>query len=287
MIRTLRWAALLFLSASSAWSLDLELSTRYDTFYWAPTRDNDTAGYTFRGSDLFWNVQGSVTQELQDGLLFKGGVDIDPILRWRAYSQLSYTLENMTLQFAPFLGIFDSTQKWFNPGLEANVQYTWPGFMFVRGGFLTTFAPVSKTGDYYLSGLSAAVGALLENGIVTFKIEDKSATFRINDTLTTVDETTKYWVDTEMFLKNVPFRWAVLTGYQVTKRSYVETGSEVNTPVHSLLLGGRFSWDFGSGTTAYVQGETSFFNTGWDSTVMDMPSSTVLFDLIAGVRYHW
>jgi hypothetical protein len=285
MIRTLFCTVLLLLGASS-WSLDLDLSTRFDSLYWAPGRGDNTAGYTFRGSDLFWNIQGSVTQELQDGLLFKGGVQIDPVLRWRAYSQLSYSLENLTLQFAPFLGLFNTTQKWFNPGLDAMVQYTWPGFMFVRGGFLTTFAPVSKTGDYYLTGLSAAVGALLENGIVSFNIEDKSATFRVSDTLTTVDASTKYWVDTEMFLKNVPFRWAVLTGYQVTRRSYVET-AQVDTSVHSVLLGGRFSWDFGGGTTAYIQGETSFFNTGWDSTVMKLPSTTPVFDAVAGVRYHW
>jgi len=286
MIRTLLCAVLLFLGASSAWSLDLELSTRLDSLYWAPTRDNDTSGHTFQGTDLFWNVQGSVTQELQDGLLFKGGVEIDPVLRWRAYSQLSYNLENMTLQFAPFLGIFNSTQKWFNPGMDASVQYTWPGFMYVRGGFLTTFAPVSKTGDYYLSGLSAVVGLLMQNGIVSFHIEDKSATFRASDSLTTVDASTKYWLDTEMFLKNFPLHWAVLTGYQVTKRSYI-AAAEVDTPVHSALLGARFSWDFGSGTTAFLQAESSFFNTGWDDTVMAVPSSRVIFDTVAGVRYHW
>lgn len=286
MIRTLICTVLLFLGASSAWSLDLELSTRFDTLYWAPTRRADTAGYTFRGSDLFWNIQGSVTQELQDGLLFKGGVQIDPILRWRAYSQLSYSLENMTLQFAPFLGVFNSTQKWFNPGLDAVVQYTWPGFMFVRGGFLTTFAPVAKTGDYYLSGLSASVGALLENGIVSFNIEDKSATFRATDSLTTVDGSTKYWVDTEMFLKNVPLRWAVITGYQVTRRNYIAT-VETTTPIHSVVLGGRLSWDFGAGTVFFVQGESSFFNSGWDDTVMNLPSTGVVFDAVAGVRYHW
>jgi hypothetical protein len=285
MIRTLFCTILLLLGASS-WSLDLELSTRFDSLYWAPTRGDNTAGYTYRGSDLFWNIQGSVTQELQDGLLFKGGVQIDPILRWRAYSQLSYSLENMTLQFAPFLGVFNTTQKWFNPGLDAQVQYAWPGFMFVRGGFLTTFAPVAKTGDYYINGLSAAVGALLENGIVTFSIEDKSSSFRVSDVLTTVDESTKYWVDTEMFLKNVPFRWAVLTGYQVTRRSYVEA-AQVDTSIHSVLVGGRISWDFGAGTVVYAQGETSFFNTGWDATVMKLPTSTPVFDVVAGVRYHW
>lgn len=286
MIRALFCTVLLFLGASSAWSVDLELSTRSTNLYWAPTRGNDTAGYTYKGSDLFWNLQGSVTQELQDGLLFKGGVEIDPILRWRAYSRLSYSFENMTIQFAPFLGIFNTAQKWFNPGLDAMVQYTWPGFMFVRGGFMTSFAPVSKTGDYYLSGMSAAVGALLENGIVSFNIEDKSATFKVSDTLTTVDASTKYWLDTEMFLKNVPLKWAVLTGYQVTRRSYVDA-AEVNTPLHSILLGGRLSWDFGVGTVVFLQAESSFFNTGWDDTVTDVPSTAVIFDLVAGVRYHW
>jgi len=182
--------------------------------------------------------------------------------------------------------VFNSTQKWFNPGMEATVEYTWPGLLFVRGGFLTTFAPISVAGDYYLSSQSVAVGFQMENGIVTFNIEDKSATFRVNDSLTTVDETTKYWLDTEMFLKNFPLRWAVLTGFQITNRSYVTT-SEDSTPVYSALLGGRLSWDFGSGLSTFLQAESSIFNYGQQSTVMNLPDTVPVLQTNIGLRYHW
>jgi hypothetical protein len=286
MIRRLRWAVLLMISAGPSFGVDLDLSSRVDNLYWATTRQNLTAGYTFKGTDLFYNLQGSVTQELGDNLQFKGGVEIDPVLRSRAYAQLAFSLDRLSLQFAPLLGTFNSTQKWFNPGLEAVVQYTWPGLGYVRGGFLTTFAPVAKVGDYYLSSQSAAAGALFENGIVSFNIEDKAATFRTTDSMTTVDASTKYWLDTEMFLKNFPLRWAILTGFQAASRSYV-TATEVTTTLYSVLLGARFSWDFGSGTAVYAQGESALFNTGWGSTVMAVPASAALFDLVAGVRYHW
>jgi len=285
MIRSLRWS-ILFLCATSVFGIDLEASTSLNNLYWKPSRGNDTAGYTFQGSDLFWNLQGSVTQELSDTLTFKGGIEIDPVLRWRAYTKLGVALDNITLNFSPFLGVFNSDQKWFNPGFDAQVQYTWPGFMYLQGGFLTTFAPVAKTGDYYLSSLSAVVGLLMQNGIVSFHIEDKAATFRTKDGLTTVDASTKYWLDTEMFLKNFPLRWALLTGYQITGRSYITTAETV-TSLQSALLGARLSWDFDPTTSAYVQGETSIFNVGWDQTVMDLPSSATLFQAVAGVRYHW
>ncbi len=125
------------------------------------------------------------------------------------------------------------------------VQYTWPGYMFVRGGFLTTFAPVAKTGDYYFNGLSAAVGALLENGIVAFNIEDKSATFRKTDSLTTVDGSTKYWVDTEMFLKNVPAALGGADGLPGdAAQLYHGDGDDHSRPL-------RFSWAEGCpGTSA-------------------------------------
>jgi len=286
MIRTLCWALVLFILASPSFGIDLEVSSKIDNLYWSPSRGDTTAGHTFGGTDWFWNVQGSVTQELSDGLQFKGGVEIDPILRWRAYSQLGYNMENLTVRFTPFLGVFNSTQKWFNPGMEAVIEYTWPGLLFARGGFLTTFAPVSKIGDYYLSSQSATVGFSLENGIVSFNIADKSATFRVNDTLTTVDASTKYWLDTEMFMKNFPLHWAILPGFQITNRSYL-TGTEVSTPIYSGLLGARFSWDFGSGTVVFLQSESAVFSVGWNATAMTLPSNAAVFETTAGVRYHW
>lgn len=285
MIRTQFWAFFLFISAFPGFGIDLELTARADNLYWAPERRDDAAGRTFRGAELFWNLQGSVSQELGDGLTFKGGILNDPVLKSRVYTQLGVVMENLSLSFAPFLGTFNSG-KWFNPGMEALVEYTWPGLMFVRGGFLTTFAPVAKSGDYYLSSLTAGVGALVENGILSFNVVDKTATFRLPGTLTTVDASTKYWIDLEMFLKNFPLRWAFLTGYQLTNRTYLDT-AEVSTPVHSVLLGARLSWDFGLGTMAYLQGESAFFQQGWDSTVLQVPTSTAVFQAAAGVRYHW
>ena len=286
MIRTLYRALVIFILASPCFGIDLEVSSKIDNLYWSPTRDDTTTGHTFQGTDWFWNIQGSVTQELSDGLQFKGGVEIDPVLRWRAYSQLGYTMENLTVRFTPFLGIFNSSQKWFNPGMEAMVEYNWPGLLFARGGFLTTFAPVSKIGDYYLSSQTATVGFSVENGIVSFNIQDKSATFRVNDALTTVDASTKYWLDTEMFMKNFPLHWAILPGFQITNRSYL-TSTEVSTPIYSALLGARFSWDFGGGTVVFVQADSAVFSVGWNATTMTLPSNAAVFDTVAGVRYHW
>jgi hypothetical protein len=286
MIRPLCWAFFLFLLTSSAFGIDLEVSSRFDNLYWNPSRADTAAGHTFTGADWFWNVQGSVTQDLAEGLQFKGGLEIDPILRSRAYAQLGFTLDNLSLKFAPFLGTFNSTQKWFNPGLEALVEYNWPGLLFVRGGFLTTFAPVSKAGDYYLSSQTAAIGFRMENGIVTFNIVDKSATFRESEVLTTVSVSTKYWLDTEMFLKNFPLHWAILTGFQITGRSYVTT-VETATPVYSALLGARFAWDFGSSAQIYAQAESAVFEYGWAATSMAVPASAAVVQTVFGARYHW
>lgn len=127
---------------------------------------------------------------------------------------------------------------------------------------------------------------MLENGIVTFNVEDKAATFRVDETLTTVDGSSKYWLDAEMFIKNFPLRWAVLPGYQITSKTYV---SEVETSatVHSALLGARVSYDWGLGTSAWIQGEAALLSLGWDQTVFEVSKTAVLFQAVAGVRYHW
>lgn len=286
MIRSTFWAVFFIISTSTCWGIDLEIVTKAENLYWSPTREDTVEGRTFRGSEVFWGVQGSLTQELDEGLSFRGGIEFDPILRNRAYAQLDFQLDNLAVSFAPFLGTFNSTDKWFNPGLEALVEYTWPGLLFVRGGFLTTFAPVARPGEYYLSSLTAGVGALMENGILSFNVADKAATFRGADSLTTVDASTRYWIDLEMFVKNFPLRWAFLTGYQLTERSYIKE-TETSTPLHSVLLGGRLSWDFGLGTLVYLEGSTAFFQQGWDKTVLNVPASTGVFQAVSGIRYHW
>lgn len=285
MIRTSFVAVFIVFSASLCFGIEVELTFRGDNLYWAPSHRDTVDGRTYQGADLFWTVEGSITQELGDGVLFKGGVINDPVLRSRAFTQLGFALNSLSLNFSPFLATFNSS-KWFSPGMEALVEYTWPGLLFVRGGFLTTFSPVAKNGDYYLSSLTASVGGLLENGILTLNVVDKAATFQLPDGLTTVDGSTKYWVDLEMFLKNFPLRWAFLTGYQLTNRTYL-TASEVSTPVHSLLIGARFAWDFGQGTTTFLQGESAFFQQGWNGAVVRVPSQTAVFQASTGVRYHW
>lgn len=286
MVRKFCSALCLLLIGSALPALDLEVSSNFDNLYWGTQGRDNVEGRTFDGKQLFWNLQGSVSQQIDESLEFQGGLVIDPVLRWRAYSRLGFSLDNLSLRFAPLFGIFNSDQKWFNPGLEAQVSYTWPGVMFVSGGFLTTFAPVSRSGDYYLSSLSAAGGLMLENGIVTFHVEDKAATFRVDETLTTVDGSSKYWLDAEMFIKNFPLRWAVLPGYKITSKTYV---SEVETSatVHSALLGARVSYDWGRGTSAWIQGEAALLSLGWDQTVFEVPKTAVLFQAVAGVRYHW
>jgi hypothetical protein len=89
-----------------------------------------------------------------------------------------------------------------------------------------------------------------------------------------------------MFLKNFPLRWAILTGYQVTGRSYI-AAAETATTVHSALLGLRLSWDIGSGTVLYLQGESALFTVGWNETTLAVPSNQGLYQVVAGVRYHW
>jgi len=286
MIRTASWGFLLLVFASPCFAMDLESSIEATNLSWSAAKRNTTSDLTFQGADWAWGVTSSLSQDLGSGIGFRGGIDIDPVLRWRAYSQMSFALDHLTVRFAPFLGTFNSTQTWFNPGMQASVKYIWPGFMSVGGGFLTTFAPVAKAGDYYLSDLNANVSALLENGIVTFRVEDKSATFRVNANLTTVDDVTKYWVDTEMFMKNFSLRGAILLGYQKTSRTYIDS-DEVIATLHSFLLGTRFSWDFGRGTSVFAQVESSLFSTAWDSASLNLPDTVPLVDIKIGTTYHW
>ena len=272
----------LALVASAA---ELETAGSISNLYWAPDRIDNTAGHTMTGSELFWQVEGSVSQDFSDGLRFKGGVEQDPILKRRLFAELGFDVNNLTIHFTPFVGLINTAQKWFNPGLEASVRYVFPGVGFVEGGFSTSFAPLSKVGDYYISSEFASVGISVENGIITFSVDDRSSIVRSTSLLDVQDYQTRYLLDTEIFYKNFPVRTNLILGYQLMGRAYIAS-SPHDTPLHSALGGLRLTMLVGPDFSVYSEGIASLVNLGLGDTLLKVPDSSLLFELKTGLKFH-
>ena len=264
---------------------EVETAVSISNLFWAPDRLDTTAGHTMTGTEIFWQLEGSMSQDFSDGLRFRGGVEQDTILKRRLYADLGFDLNSLTVHFTPFVGLVNTAQKWFNPGLEASVQYVFPGFGFVQGGFSTSFAPLSKIGDYYLSSEFASVGISVENGIVTFSVDDRSSIVRATSLVDVQDYQTRYLLDTEIFYKNFPLRTNLILGYQVLGRAYTGV-SPHDTPLHSALGGLKLTLLLGPDYAVYTDWIASLFNLGLGDTVLKVPDSSLLSEFKIGLKVH-
>ncbi len=284
MIRFILILGILVSSGIPASALDWQASTLWTNLTWAPSRQADTAGETFSGSDLYGNGSLLLTQKLKNDFTLSSGWVGDPIQRGRIFLQLGYSQENFSLALSPFVGTLTTPQTWFNPGMSLNLQVTKPGLGFIGGGFLTTFAPVASNGDEYTSGMDAVAGVYLEHGILTFSVANK-AFLTNNSGIFVKDSQTRYLFDTEVFEKNIPFRIAVDLGYQTLNRTY--TSSAITwTQIDTGLFGGRLSWVTSPHTSFFLKTLISLFSLGEGATLYSVPSSTALFELEAGISYQ-
>ena len=284
MIRFLLLVAIVLGFALPAESLDLKASTVWTNLTWASSRQADTAGETFSGSDLYGNGSLLLTQKLKNDFALSSGWVGDPIQRGRIFLKLGYSQENFSVSLSPFVGTLTTPQTWFNPGMSLRLQTTKPGLGFIGAGFLTTFAPVANNGDAYTSGMHAEVGMYLEHGILTFSVENKAFLTDTNGVFVK-DSQTRYLFDTEVFEKNIPFRFAVDLGYQTLSRTYTAP-AVTSTQIDSCLFGGKLSWVTSPRSSVFVKALVSLFSLGEGAAIYGVPSSTALFELEAGFTYQ-
>lgn len=287
MMRFVSVCVLFLMSGFSVLALEIETSSSFSNLYFDSLRNPDVSGKTFKGSDLFWCIDFTAREEFQEGFKVSGGFQTDLIQKRRLFSQINVDVGNFSLFFSPFIGFINTTEKWFNPGIEASLQYAFPGFGFLKGGFSTTFSPLSKNGDYYTGSQFTTLGVFLENGIVSLNIENKLFTQKKDQSLDATDELTKYYLNTEVFIKNFPFKFNVGTGYQILNRSYNSASNQQQTTLHSLLVGAGCNWEMDKQTVTYLQIQSAVATLGWNDAIYSVPDTGILYFVKLGVKYKF
>lgn len=277
---------LLLLPLSFVYSLEIETSSSITNLYFDTSRTLDIEGKTFRGSDLFWCLDFAAKEEFQEGFNVSGGILTDIIMKRRIFSEINLNLGNFGLFCTPFIGFVNTWQKWINPGFEAAIQYSFPGYGFIKAGFSTTFSPLTKVGDYYTGSQFANFGLYLDNGIVTLEIENKVFTLKQDDSMNSTNELTKYYLNSEIFIKNFPFKFNIGTGYQMLNRTY-NTVSETQTTLHSLLIGFGTKWEISKNLTAFINGQSAIATLGWNSIIYSVPDTGLLYFIKIGASYKF
>lgn len=243
-----------------------------------------------RGTDFLYGLSLFGSTDVSEELTIEGGVEHDPILRYIAYSHLTYRIENFQLTAGPYFGVFNDWGTLLKPGITTAIRLDIPGLIFARleadssiGGRLV------KSGDYLQEKSLVGVGFYVPNAICETSLETKTYTEKTNSG-EQVNELTKYAFSTDIFQKNRPYRIKISFAYQTHVLSFIETAATVEHSLNSLLLGtkldyqtsGRFGFFIDLESTVYSFGEV-------ESTFMELPESglqSYLFNLRTGLTYR-
>jgi hypothetical protein len=168
--------------------------------------------------------------DYSDIISFDAGFELDPILRNRITTNISFYTSYIRFDIGPFMGLFNTEGKIINPGISSVLTLEIPGILFGSVSAASTLgASVSTRGDYLQESGGIALGFWIPYVICTLSLESKAFTEQADQNLVTKDERMRYQLRADVFKKNVPYTVYVDIGYQSLKRSYTTT-TIVTTP---------------------------------------------------------
>src|SRR5271157_1335651 len=273
-------AVLMALAAASAAGLDLGLQT------WAGnlgfTTDRTSTDTRFPGSNYFWGLSLYGSQPITDKFGFETGFYSDPVLRNISYTLFSYNEKVISLGVGPFFGFFNDSGTLLKSGISTSVKLQLPGVVFVSfrsdssiGGELV------QEGDYLQQRDDISFGFYVLNAICTLSLDTRKFEQK-TDVDTVVDSLTIYSFSTDVFQKNVPYRFIVKFSYQSLAREFI-TGA-VTATLNSLVLGTELDITMPGSVVLQAGIEGSVYSFGQGTLVGS--SEAFLFRTFAGVKVN-
>lgn len=241
------------------------------------------------GTDYLYGLSLFGSTDVSEELNIEGGIEYDPILRYIAYSTLTYRIENFQLSAGPYFGVLNDWGTLLKPGISTAIRLDIPGLIFARleadssiGGRLV------KEGDYLQEKSLLGVGFYVPNAICETSLETKTYTER-TDSGEQVNERTKYAFSTDIFQKNRPYRIKLSFAYQTQVLSFIETTATIEHTLNSLVLGTKLDYRTGGSWGFFVDLESTVYTFGdVEDTFMELPESglgSYLFNLKTGISY--
>jgi hypothetical protein len=227
-----------------------------------------------------------------DGLAFNAGFERDPLMRNRLFGNFKLDLEYIVIEAGPMLGVFNSPELLFNPGVSTGLKLQLPGIVFAQGTGSSTLAFISseKTGNYSQYSGDLAAGFWVPYVICSLNMSIRNFSFRESENLLIEDESRRYFFKADVYTKNVPYTIRVDLGYQSLSRSYtsrvIDNGKiAVNTETDefkSLFIGFEGSFTFSQSLKILLGTEIPFYS--WSVRPMkEPPRDTLFFNARAGI----
>ena len=261
----------------------------------------DTGSKEFLGSDIdpqpfaphFYPLIKAVVSGESGFIYYRGGFEREPILRNRIFANVGINLNFFNIDVGPFVGIFNTQQQMFNPGLSIALGLQVPGIIFMNLHASSSLGGALKTiGENYQSDGAITAGFYVPYVICSFNLETRSFSHNRESNLLTEDSLTKYFFRADVFTKNVPFTVRIDMGYGMLKRIYYSQSILEGPPPElvSDALIDEFKFVYvGAGVTFNINSTVSILFSGevpvyyWSVPKMKNLEKGVLFNATAGV----
>jgi hypothetical protein len=275
----------LILTAAAAAAFGFETIIEYHTGHLGFVSDRSSDETAFKGTDFPWGLSLYARNRISEAMGIETGVEYDPVLRYTAYTRLSYHSSMFTLGVGPFFGLFNTTGTTLRSGIVASVRFELPGIMFIEfrsdnsiGGWM------AEPGDYTQERSQISLGWYMKNAICSLNLETSGFSELRTGGLTVHDDLTEYMFKADLFKKNVPYTLLIALGYRQLEKSFVGAGGTTVHGLGSLVVGTKLTARFTRHLSAYADLVSSVYSFGMNDLFgVPIDPARFLFTLTCGV----
>ena len=244
---------------------------------------------TFSGTDLFWGLSLSGSQDLSDNILLKSGFYNDAILRNTFSSLFTYNHQYFSIGVGPFFGLFNDIAAILKPGISSNLRLELPGIIYILFNSDNSIGgQLSDSGDYIQERINISLGYYVRNAICSINIGNKKYTQK-KDNYEIVDSLTDYSFKVDIFSKYSPYRILFSLSYQILSKGYIEPTVTTKHTIKTIILGGGTEFKVTEALWTMLNLEGSLFTIGSDELqgLANPGPGGHLFRAYAGIKINF
>lgn len=282
-IRSLSFVLIVTAAAAAAFGFETGIEYHTGNLRFEPGRTADDTKFT--GTEYPWGLSLYARNRISEAMGLETGVEYDPVLRYTAYTRLSYRHSFFTLGVGPFFGLFNTAGTTLRSGIAASVRFELPGTVFVEfrsdnsiGGWMV------EPGDYTQERSLISLGWYMRNAICSLNLETSGLSELRTGGLTVHDSLTEYMFKADLFKKNVPYTLLLTLGYRQLEKSFVDAGGTTVHGLGSLVVGTKLTARFTRHLSAYADLVSSVYSFGTNELFgVSIDPMRYLFTLTCGV----
>lgn len=218
---------------------------------------------------------------LAEGLRFVGEYERSTLFGNLARFAFRHDDQFVSVSAGTFFGVANSDAVLLKPGVHTRIRFDIAGVLYAE--FLserTLRVETRSPGDYVQDSLDLAGGFYLPNAIFTLRYRSGSVE-QASDTGATIDSSTEYVGEVDVYAKNVPYRVLLDFGYRTVSKSFDGTRHTMGL----LILGTAVEVEIGDSITYRAAVDSSVYTFGRDQLLGEFANEQYVFRATLGATF--